>query len=66
MAPSPSRSRPGLSIALIGIIVIFSLLALILWLFDSPKHIDLSEVIFLAVHGKIEKATFVGRSGTSR
>src|SRR5260221_6872084 len=60
MAPRTSRSRPGLSIALIGIIGIFSLLALILWLFDSPKAIMPSEMRFLAERGKIEKVTFVG------
>src|SRR5260370_35654670 len=64
MAPRPAQPRrinPLATIGWAGIILLFVVVLLIVWLFSSPKALDYSDVIALAKKGKIEKVTFVGK-----
>src|SRR5579859_5547238 len=61
--PSPPRPRRGNPLATIGwagILLLFGLVLLVVWLFNAPKTLDYSDVLLLAKKGKIEKVTFVG------
>src|SRR5262245_3078092 len=58
--PKPRRPGPVATLGWIGILVLFAFALLIVWMFNSPRTLDYSDVILLAKKRKIEKVTFIG------
>jgi len=58
--PRPSRPNPLLAVAVMGSLLLFTFVALALWLFNSPKTIDYSDLTGLATQGVIERVVFIG------
>lgn len=58
--PRPHRPNPAMAIALMGSLALMLSLGLILWIFNSPRSVDYSDVLTLARAGKIERVVFIG------
>src|SRR6516165_6988926 len=60
--PAPPRSRrPNpVTVGWAGILLLFGIVLLVVWLFSSPKAIDYSDVLTLAKKDLIEEVIFIG------
>lgn len=58
--PRPSRPNATTAIALMGSFLLVLSLGLVLWIFNSPRSIDYSDLLKLAQAGKIERVVFIG------
>lgn len=58
--PRPHRPNPAMAIALMGSFALVVSLGFILWVFNSPRSIDYSDLLKLAQAGKVERVIFIG------
>jgi cell division protease FtsH len=58
--PRPARPNPAFTIAVTGSLLLVLSLGLILWLFDTPKPINYSDLLNLVADDKVAKVIFIG------
>src|SRR5262245_33771568 len=60
MPPRTPRRTPAAPFGWIGLLILFAVTVLLIWLFNAPKSIDYSDLWTLVETGKVAKVTFVG------